>query len=416
MIVDLSYCRNEFPALEVTVGDYNAAYFDGAGGTQFPTRVIDAIARYCKYSSANTHGLYLTSQETDNMLRKARDTMAVLFNAKSGDEIAFGANMTTLNFSLSRALARDLEPGDEIIITDLDHEANRSPWEELREKGVIVKSMPICTEDCTLDYDWLRQEINPKTKIVAVGYASNAVGTVNNVELVIELAKSVGATTVIDAVHYAPHGAIDVQALGCDFLVCSAYKFFGPHIGVLYGRTPAFEALKTYKLRPQRSTPPRKIETGTLNHEGIAGSIEAVNFIASLGDAIIGNDGREYDLRRRVLAGYRALEEWEHPLCERLMDGLERISGVTIYGPPLDGSRTPTVAFTLDGVHASDVARRLGDVGVFVMYGDFYATRAIEVLDLVERGGVVRASLAPYNTIGEVDRLLTVVEEIFQRR
>jgi cysteine desulfurase family protein (TIGR01976 family) len=416
MSVDLSYCRNEFPALGVTVGDYDAAYFDGAGGTQLPARVVDAIAGYCKYSNANTHGFYLTSQETDNMLQKARDTMAILLGAESGDEIAFGANMTTLNFSLSRALARDLESGDKIIITDLDHEANRSPWEELREKGIIVKSAPICTEDCTLDYNWLRQEISPKTKIVAVGHASNAVGTVNDIELVIELAKSVGATTVIDAVHYAPHDAIDVQALGCDFLLCSPYKFFGPHIGVLYGRTRAFEALKTYKLRPQRSTPPRKIETGTLNHEGIAGSIEAVSFIASLGDAIIGNDSREYDLRSRVLAGYQALEEWEHPLCERLMEGLERIPGVTIYGPPLDCYRTPTVAFTLDGVHASDVARYLGDVGVFVMCGDFYATRLIEVLDLVERGGVVRASLAPYNTIEEVDRLLTAVEEICLRQ
>lgn len=415
MAIDLSYYRKEFPAVEVAVNGYKAAYFDSAGGTQFPKQVIDAMVGYCEQGNANIHGFYLTTIRTDEMLLKAREAMAVLLGAKSRDEIAFGANMTTLNFSLSRALARDMKPGDEIIITDLDHEANRSPWMELEEQGIVVKSVPVRTEDCTLDYDWLRREINPRVRVVAVGYASNAVGTVNDLETVIKLAKSVGATTVVDAVHYAAHGPIDVQSLGCDFLICSAYKFFGPHIGVLYGRTEAFESLKTYKVRPQSPNPPNKIETGTLNHEGIAGSIEAVNFIAGFGDAVLGDDGREHDLRDRVIAGYRALEEYERPLFRRLVDGLKGIDGVTLYGLPWNGSRTPTVAFTVDGVHASDVARHLGDVGVFVMCGDFYATKLIEVLGLVEKGGVIRAGLAPYNTVEEVDRLLAAVEEIASR-
>lgn len=412
MAVDLSYCRDEFPALEVTVNGHKAAYFDGAGGTQFPARVIDAMSRYCRQGNANIHGFYLTTRQTDEMLLRAREAMATLLGAASRDEIAFGANMTTLNFSLSRALARGLKPGDEIITTDLEHEANRSPWMELQEQGFVVKSAPIRLDDCTLDYDWLRREITPRTKVVAIGYASNAVGTVNDVSLVINLARSVGATTVVDAVHYAAHGPIDVQALGCDFLLCSAYKLFGAHIGVLYGRVEPFGALKTYKVRPQSSTPPNKIETGTLNHEGIAASIEAVNFIASMGDVIIGHDGHGYGLRERVIAGMRGLEEHERPLFERLMDGLQSIPGVTVYGLPWNGSRTPTVAFTVKDVHASDVARRLGDVGVFVMCGDFYATRLIEVLGLVERGGVIRAGLAPYNTADEVDRLLTAVREV----
>lgn len=404
---DLSWCRKEFPALQVKVAHYDAAYFDGAGGTQFPKSVIDAMVGYTLQGNANIHGHYLTSQLTDQMLLDAREAMAALLGANSPNEIAFGANMTTMNFSLSRALARDLEPGDEIITTDLEHEANRSPWMELKEQGLVVKSAPIHSESCTLDYDWLRREINPKTRIVAVGYASNAVGTINDVELVIQLAKEVGAITVIDAVHYASHGPIDVQALDCDFLLCSAYKFFGPHIGVLYGKKSAFEALRTYKVRPQSTNPPSKFETGTQNLEGIAGSIAAVNFIATLG-----NLRGEHSLRERVLAGYDALERYERPLFQRLVEGLEGIPGITVYGLPWDGQRTPTVAFTVNGVYASEVARRLGDVGVFAMCGDFYATRLIEVLGLVERGGVIRAGLAPYNTQEEVDRLLATVKEI----
>ncbi|HHT68548.1 MAG TPA: cysteine desulfurase-like protein [Firmicutes bacterium] len=409
-MIDLSSCRSQFPALNVKVGKYNAAYLEGAGGTQFPQRVIDAMVGYIHQGNANIHGHYLTSQLTDQMLLDARAAMATLLGASSPDEIAFGANMTTMNFALSRALARDLQPGDEVIITDMDHEANRSPWVELQEKGLVVKSIPVRTNDCTLDYDWLQKEINSRTKIIAVGYASNAVGTVNDVELVIKLAKQVGAITVIDAVHYAAHGAIDVQALDCDFLLCSPYKFFGAHIGVLYGKKDAFEALRTYKVRPQSTTPPSKFETGTQNLEGIAGSIQAVEFIASLG-----NLSDDHSLRERVLAGYDALERYERPLFERMVESLKEIPGVTIYGLPWDGKRTTTVAFTIDGVHASEVGKRLGEVGVFVMVGDFYATRLIEVLDLVEEGGVIRAGLAPYNTMEEVERLLEGVREIAQR-
>lgn len=408
-MIDLSKCRSEFPALKVKVGQYAAAYFDGAGGTQFPQRVIDAMVSYICQGNANIHGHYLTSQLTDQLILDAREAAAVLLNASSPDEIAFGANMTTMNFALSRALARDLQPGDEIITTDLEHEANRTPWLELREQGFVVKSAPINKEDCTLDYGWLEREINSKTKIVAVGYASNAVGTINDVERVVQLAKEVGAVTVIDAVHYAAHGVIDVQALDCDFLLCSAYKFFGPHVGILYGKRSAFERLRTYKVRPQSPEPPCKFETGTGNFEGLAGVIGAVDFIASLGDELLTG---EHSLRERIVAGYEAIEQYERPLFKVLVEGLEAIPGVTLYGLPWDGRRTATVAFTVAGVHASEVARRLGEVGIFVMCGDFYATRLIEVLDLVREGGVIRAGLAPYNTLEEVERLLAAVREI----
>lgn len=411
-MIDLSSCRTEFPALKVKVGEHEAAYFDGAGGTQFPTRVIDAMVGYCQQGNANIHGYYLTSQLTDQMLLKAKEAMAVLLGASSREEIAFGANMTTLNFSLSRALARDLQPGDEIVITDLDHEANRSPWMELREQGLIVKSAPIHTKDCTLDYDWLEREITSKTKVVAVGYASNAVGTINDVKRVIRLAKKVGAITVIDAVHFASHGLVDVRDLDCDYFLCSAYKFFGPHIGILYGKKSSFDALRTYKVRPQSPHAPNKIETGTLNHECIAGSIEAVNFIASLGDRLLQG---QHSLRERIAAGYQIIEEYERPLFRRMVQGLEGIPGVKLYGLPWDGQRTTTIAFTVEGRHASEVATRLGEVGIFVMCGDFYATRLIETLDLVERGGVVRAGLAPYNTMEDVERLLTAVREIAKK-
>lgn len=406
-MTDLSYCRKEFPALQAKTGDSSVAFFDSAGGTQFPARVIDAMVGYIHQGNSNIHGHYLTSILTDEMLDNARKAMAAFLGASSFEEIAFGANMTTINFALSRALARDLKPGDEVITTDLEHEANRSPWMELAENGIVVKSVPVRTEDCTLDYEWLKNQINSRTKVIAVGYASNAVGTINDVELVIKLAKEVGAITVVDAVHYASHGVIDVQALDCDFLMCSAYKFFGPHIGVLYGKKSSFDKLRTYKVRPQSTIPPSKFETGTQNLEGIAGSIEAINFIASFGNL---DDGSS--LRERIVAGYEALENYERPLFKRLMEGLQEIPGVTIYGLPWDGPRTPTVGFTVNGVHASEVSKYLGSVGLFAMCGDFYATRLIEVLDLVEEGGLIRASLAPYNTSDEVECFLTAIKQI----
>lgn len=455
MHVDLSFCRQQFPALDLRVNGHMAAYFDGPGGTQVPTRVIEAVARYYREANANCHGEFTTSRRTDEIIAAARQAVADMLGAASADEIAFGPNMTTLNFALSRALGCALAPGDEIIITDLDHEANRSPWQALGERGVVVRSVRVNLPECTLDYDDLERAVTTRTRVVALGYASNAVGTINDVKRAASIAHSVGAVCVVDAVHYALHGAIDVRDIGCDFLLCSAYKFFGPHVGILYGRRDAFERLATYKVRPQSPKPPHKIETGTLNHEGIAGVIEAIEFIADLGIAV-----READLgttaqqpaaalswsvskgaatlevsapqpepgaarppdadhkakepagrRSRILAGFAAIELHERPLFSMLMDGLASIPGVTVYGLPAHGERTPTVSFTMAEKHPADVARFLGDRGIFVWHGDFYATTLIERLGLAESGGVVRVGIAPYNTAEEVNRLLEALRE-----
>ncbi|MDI7247438.1 MAG: aminotransferase class V-fold PLP-dependent enzyme [Bacillota bacterium] len=483
MQVDLSFCRREFPALDLRVNGHMAAYFDGPGGTQVPARVIKAITRYYQEANANCHGEFVTSRRTDGTIAAARQTVAEMLGAASPDEIAFGPNMTTLNFALSRALGRALTPGDEIVITDLDHEANRSPWQALEERGVVVRSVRVNLPECTLDYDDLERAVNARTRVVALGYASNAVGTINDVKRAASLAHSVGAVCVVDAVHYALHGAIDVRDIGCDFLLCSAYKFFGPHVGILYGRRDAFERLAAYRVRPQSSKPPHKIETGTLNHEGIAGVIAAIEFIASLGAALprgatagfppmdkgksgeyttaaaggsqppsaphldgsassgwgragqlqAGGLGTPADAatskaardkagdaemaeiparRPHILAGFTAIELYERPLFAMLMDGLASIPGVTVYGlPAAVGERTPTVSFSVAGKHPADVARFLGDRGIFVWHGDFYATTLIERLGRAESGGVVRVGIAPYNTTEEVSRLVEALKE-----
>ncbi len=431
MQVDLSHCRREFPALELAINGHEAAYFDGPGGTQVPRRVIEAVTRYYEEANANCHGEFLTSRRTDQAIARARQAAAALLGAEDADEIAFGANMTTLNFALSRALGRTLGPGDEIVVTDLDHEANRGPWLALQEKGVTVKSVRVNLPECTLDRGDFERAVSPRTRVVALGYASNAVGTVNDVKWAAALAHSVGAACVVDAVHYAPHAAIDASGLGCDFLLCSAYKFFGPHVGILYGRKDAFERLETYRVRPQSPAPPHKIETGTLNHEGIAGLIEAIDFIAGLGDEVLGEEvagEREIgeascarcrggatsapasapraSLRSRVVAGFNAIETYEKSLFRMLMSGLVAIRGVRVYGPPVDADRTPTVSFTIEGRHPRDIAESLGNLGIFVWHGDFYATTLVERLGLARSGGVVRVGLAPYNTEEEVRRLL----------
>jgi cysteine desulfurase family protein (TIGR01976 family) len=410
------------------VNGYPAAFFDGPGGTQVPQRVIDAVSGYLRRSNSNTHGLFKTSRETDETIAEARKAMAD-FMGCSADEVSFGANMTTLNFALSRAIARDLEPGDEIVITDLDHEANRDPWLALEEKGVVVRSVAVKMPDCTLDHDDFARKVNEKTRVVALGYASNAVGTINDVKWASELAHSVGALCVVDAVHSALHAAVDVGAVGCDFLLCSAYKFFGPHVGVMYGRRDAFQRLRTYKVKPQDPEPPFKIETGTLNHEGIAGVTEAVNFIADLGEAAASGGGsfpcddrrsddhrtddrRSSDRRSRIVAGFEAIESHERPLFRELMDGLRSIHGVTIFGLPADARRTPTVSFRLEGKSPAQVAGYLGERGIFVWDGDFYATTLVERLGLADKGGLVRVGIAPYNTMEEVGRLLDCLREL----
>lgn len=409
--VDLSFTRAEFPSLQLRVDGQPVSFFDGPGGTQVPKCVIDAVVRYLTFENANTHGAFLTSRRTDETIEEGRRAMADFLGADP-DEIAFGANMTTLNYALSRGIGRDLGPGDEIVITDLDHEANRCPWLDLEELGVIVKSVRVKAEDCTLDMDDFEEKVGPKTRVIACGYASNAVGTINDVKRIVEMGRQIGAIIVIDAVHYALHGSIDVKDLGCDFLLCSAYKFFGPHLGVLYGRKDAFRRLKTYRLAPQEETPPAKIETGTLNHEGIAGTIAAIDFISRIGQRCSKASSGVPSRRDLVTAGMSAIEAYEKPMAQRLMDGLEKIPGVKVYGPPKDSPRTSTVSFILEGKTPQEVASDLGRRGIFVWDGDFYATTLIKRLGLAESGGLVRIGLAPYNTYEEVERLLEAVESI----
>ena len=320
---DIDWVRSQFPALAVKVNGYPAAYFDGPGGTQVPQRVIDAMANYLASSNANTHGAFATSQRTDEVIAEAHAAMADLLGCDA-DEVVFGPNMTTLTFALSRALGRELKPGDEIVVTRLDHDANFSPWTALEERGCVIHSVDIGPADCTLDMDDLRRKVTPCTRVVAVGYASNSVGTINDVEKIVRLAHAVGALAYIDAVHYAPHGPIDVRKLDCDFLVCSPYKFFGPHSGVLYGKREHLLRLRPYKVRPATESLPGRWETGTQNHEGMAGVTAAVEYLADLGrrhrPAAVGR-------RAALLAAYDALGAYERTLLERLVPALLRDSG-----------------------------------------------------------------------------------------
>ena len=419
-IPDLSALRAHFPALQQTDAHGRPyVFFDGPGGTQVPRAVINAMADYLAHANANTHGLYETSRRTDQVIEAARGAMADFLNAPSPDEIVFGPNMTTLTFQVSRAIGRTIQPGDEIIVTRLDHDANVAPWVALEERGAVVRRADFDVEDCTLDMEGLRRLINPKTRLVAVGYASNAVGTINDVRTIGEWAHAVGAWLYVDAVHYAPHGPIDVQAIDCDFLVCSVYKFFGPHVGVLWGRYDLLDRLPAYKVRPADPWPPDKFESGTKNHEGLAGTIAAVDYLADLGrvhgeafaDAAAGFTGRRGDLKR-ALAAIRA---YERPLFERLVAGLQAIPGLTIYGitdlRDFD-RRVPTVAFRLAGHSPQAVAHHLGDAGIFVWDGNYYALSVTERLGVEDSGGMVRVGIAHYNTADEVERLLTVLGEL----
>jgi cysteine desulfurase family protein (TIGR01976 family) len=421
MKFDVPYVRRQFPALSRTIEGHPVAYFDSPGGTQVPQRVLDAVTDYLVNHNSNTHGYFATTIETDHLLADARDALADLLGC-DWDEVAFGANTTTLNFLLAHSLARDLNVGDEVVMTELDHEANRGPWISLQDRGVVVREVPVDTATCSLDWDAFEGIVNERTRIVAAVWASNAVGTVNDVARVVGLARSVGALTVIDAVHYALHGVIDVAALGCDFLLCSAYKFFAPHVGVLYARREAAELVRPLRLRTQLRETPFKFETGTLDHEGIAGAAAAVEFIADLGrhhlrrvaadprlaGRLEGLAGR----RRRIVAGMVAGEAYEQPLAAHLIHGLREIPGVTVYGPPDGHPRTSTVAFTVGSLRPEDVCRRLGGEGLFLWDGHFYAIRLVERLGLLERGGLVRAGLAPYTTAGEVERLLDAVRRL----
>lgn len=403
---DRSRIRAEFPALTRVVNGSPAAFFDGPAGSQVPRAVIDAMSDYLAHRNANTGGAFATSEETDAMLRSAREVLGDFLGGPA-EGIVFGQNMTTLTYALSRAMAREWSAGDEVVVTDLDHQANITPWIQAAEDaGAVVRRIPFDPETCLLDMDRLERALGPRTRVVAVGYASNAVGTVNDVARACASARAVGAMSFVDAVHYAPHGVVDIDAIGCDFLACSAYKFFGPHLGVMWGRPELLAELTPYRLPPAPNDVPERWETGTLSHESIAGAAAAVEWIAGLAAS---------DLparRERVVRGMRTIEELERPLFDALLEGLGAVPGLRIHGPPAGHPRTPTLAFTLPGLTPRRIAEMLGRDGIFVWDGDFYASTVVDRLGLRDAGGVVRVGLAPYNTAEEVDRLVAAVGEI----
>jgi len=411
---DINWVRSQFPALGMKVNGYPAAFFDGPGGTQVPQRVIDAMSAYLVSSNANTHGAFATSHKTDEVLSAAHGALADLVGCDP-EEIVFGPNMTTLTFALSRALGRELGPGDEIVVTQLDHDANVSPWTALEERGCVIRFVDINPADCTLDMDDLRRKVTPRTRVVAVGYSSNAVGTINDVREAVRLAHAVGARAYIDAVHYAPHGPIDVRSLGCDFLVCSPYKFFGPHAGALYGKREHLTRLAPYKVRPAADTLPDRWETGTQNHEGLAGVTAAVEYLAELGRRHTpGAHGR----RAAILAAYDAIRAYERSLFEQLIPALLEIPGLTFYGitdPARFAQRVPTVAVRIAGRSPRELAAYLGERGIFTWDGNYYALSLTERLGVEGSGGMLRIGLVHYNTAEEVDRFLAVLRELAPR-
>jgi cysteine desulfurase family protein (TIGR01976 family) len=416
--LDLAYVRAQFPALAQTVNGHPAAFLDGPGGTQVPQRMIDAISNYLRRDNANTGGAYATSRNTDAMLAEARAAMADFLNC-GADEIVFGPNMTTLTYAMSRAIGRDLGPGDEILVTRLDHDANVTPWLALEEKGVTIRWAEIHEEDCTLDLADLASKINAKTKLVAVGYASNAVGTINPVKEIVRLAHAAGALAYIDAVHYGPHGLIDVAALDCDFLVCSTYKFFGPHMGVLFGKREHLQQLQPYKVRPLTDAVPNRWEWGTLNHECIAGITACVDYIADLGRRVIPQAIADPTRRAAIVAAFEGIHHYEHSLMERLIAGLKKIPSLKLYGitdPARFAERCPTLALRVANQTANQtplaLATKLGGRGFFTWDGNYYALNLTERLDVERTGGFLRVGLVHYNTAEEVDRLLTALKDI----
>ncbi len=409
--LDLQWARSQFPSLSQSVNGQPAVFLDGPGGTQVPRQVISAISDYLSYDNANTGGAYSTSRKTDQMLAAARAAMADFLNC-GADEIVFGANMTSLTYAMSRAIGRDLGPGDEIVLTLLDHDANFSPWKALEEKGVTIRAAKFNAADCTLDMHDLARQITSHTRLVAVGYASNAVGTINNVKEVVRLARNAGALSYIDAVHYAPHGLIDVRALDCDFLVCSTYKFFGPHMGVLYGKREHLQRLRPYKVRPNTNNIPNCWEWGTLNHECIAGIKGCVDYWEELGRRA---NPAVANRRDAIIAAHEVIHSHERAMMEKMIAGLRAIPGLKLYGitdPRRFEHRCATMVVRIDGHTPLELATKLGDRGFFTWDGNYYALNLTEQLDVERTGGFLRIGLAHYNTIEEVDRMLAALREI----
>jgi cysteine desulfurase family protein (TIGR01976 family) len=408
---DTERARAQFPALKLRVGDAPAIFFDGPGGTQVPQAVIDAVRDYYAGANANCGGQFETSRRNDAAIAAARGAMADLLHC-AADEIVFGANMTSLTFALARAIGRELAPGDEIIVTTLDHDANVAPWRALEERGAVIRQVDIREADCTLDLDDLRRKLSRRTRLVAVGYASNAVGTINPVAQVARLAREAGALVFVDAVHYAPHGLIDVRALDCDFLACSPYKFFGPHLGVLHGRRALLDRLRPYKVRPSSDEAPNRWETGTQGQELLAALPAAVDYIAGLAGPI----GASAAGRRAALeAAFERTMDHERALAVQLVQGLQRVPGARIFGivdPGRFDERCATVSFEVAGRDPEHIARALGERGVFAWNGNCYAIGLSERLGVEERGGFVRVGLVHYNTAEEVERFLAALRAI----
>jgi len=408
MAFDVSSVREQFPALQRTVGGQAAAYLDGPGGTQVPESVIDAMAGFMRAGGSNHGGPFATSRETDAVTESARSAIADLFGA-SPDEIVFGQNMTSLTLSVSRALGATWNPGDNVVVTRLDHDGDVWPWViAARDAGAEVRWIDFDPEDgCRLMTETIGDIVDQRTRLVAMTHASNAVGTVTDPRPVIEAAHAVGALTYVDAVHYSPHGLVDVAALGTDFLAASSYKFFGPHTGCLYGRREVLESVEAYKIRPAPDVPPDKWETGTQSFESLAGVAAAVDYLASLGTGAT----RRSQLRSTMAT----IGEFERSLSERFLSGIADISGVTLYGRSVPDGRTPTFAVSVDGIHPDAVAKTLGDQGIFVWSGDYYAVEVMRRLGVADQGGLVRIGFAHYNTAEEVDRVVTALGELATR-
>jgi cysteine desulfurase family protein (TIGR01976 family) len=396
--------RSHFPALERVHNGKPAAYFDAPGGTQVPRAVAEAMSDYLFHHNANTHWMYPTSEETDAIILSARETLADFLGA-APNEIAFGANMTTLSFHLSRALGRMWSEGDEVIVTELDHHANVAPWRALEiDRGIVVRTARMHCDTAQIDYDHLEQLVSPHTKLIAVGAASNSLGTINDLKRVARVARAANALFFVDAVHLAPHALLDVKTIGCDFLACSAYKFYGPHIGILWGRFELLDTIPFPKLVPAPDAAPERVETGTQNHEGIAGAAAAVDFLASFGSGAT---------RREKLAHFFAAAHAEGLLfTQALWDALSSMKRVRLYGPPPTAPRTPTISFTIEGLHADDVSRALANDALFASSGDFYAATVCERLNV---DALLRVGCACYTMEEEVGRLISAVDGIVRR-
>lgn len=410
----LDWIRAQFPALAERVNGRPVVYLDGPGGTQVPRRVIDAVGDCLARSNANTHGGFPTSRRTDETIAAARAGMADLLGCDP-DEIVFGPNMTTQTFALSRAIGRELQPGDEVLVTRLDHDANVAPWRALEERGAVVRVVDIDVKDCTLDMADLARQLTERTRIVAVGWASNAVGTINDAAEIVRRAHAVGAIVFVDAVHYAPHAPIDVRALDCDFLACSPYKFFAPHMGALYGKRRHLTRLRPYKVRPATEESPERWETGTQNHEGLAGVAAGIDYLAELGGRVA---PAAAERRQSLLAAMEAIRGYERRLVEPLIRGLLAIPGLTFYGIQDLGRfawRTPTVALRLAGYTPQELARYLGERGMYTWAGNYYALNLTERLGVEASGGMLRLGLVHYNTAEEASRVLEALTALPRR-